>query len=841
MRRTYLLLILIMALQCLFAQNSNRKQTVSNKKERTVQTSDYSEGGVMTDEEIMEYIKAEQAKGTDSKQIVINLLKKGVPESQLNRLRKTYLEEKEKLEKQGKRKKKNINERDNNGLYERERLPISQDFGFFSDSLDVLIPDSVALMELRMKFEERPKIFGHNIFRDKALNFEPNMNIATPENYKLGPGDEVIIDVWGASQSTVIDEITPDGYLNIDMLGLVYLSGMTVKEADSYLKEQFSRIYAGISGDEPNAHIKLSLGKIRTIQVSVMGEVENPGTYALSAFASVFHAIYQAGGVNEIGTLRAIKVARGGKTVLTVDVYDYLLNGKTANDIRLSDGDAIIVDTYDCLVDVQGKVKRPMLYEMKTTENAADLLRYAGGFAREAYRGDIRIERMGERERQIFTLDAEEQKTFKMRDGDVMSVDSIADSYENMVEAKGALFRPGKFQLGGNIKTVKQLIERAGGLKPDAFVNRALLNRRLPDLTMENLSVDVAGIVEGTTIDIELRSNDILYVPSLSDMEEIKVIDIYGEVAMPGKYRFAENTTIEDVILMAGGLKDQASTARVEVVRRMRDSNALTSNDTIAKTYTFPIDKGLLVSRGSNFKLQPYDAVYVRRSPGYYEQQNVEISGEVAFAGTYVLDRKNMRLSDLVKSAGGLSDRAYPKGARLERRMSPEEKARALQTLRTVQRQMDSVDISKIEVLDVHTVGIELDKAMSNPGSDFDVVLQDGDKLIIPQFSNTVKISGNVVYPNTVTYKENESLKYYIEQAGGYGQNAKKSKAIIIYKNGTVARAKGSKSKLIQPGCEIIVPTKVHRQGMSTTEILSLSSTSASLATVVIALINLLK
>ena len=452
MRRTYLLLILIMVLQCTFAQNSNRKQTVSNNKNKTVQTSNYSDGGVMTDEEIMEYIKAEQAKGTDSKQIVINLLKKGVPESQLNRLRKTYLEEKEKLEKQGKRKKKNAKEQDN-GLYARERLPISQDFGFFSDSLDVLIPDSVALMELRMKLEERPKIFGHNIFRDKALNFEPNMNMATPENYKLGPGDEVVIDVWGASQSTVIDEITPDGYLNIDMLGLVYLSGMTVKEADNYLKEQFSRIYAGISGDDPNAHIKLSLGKIRTIQVSVMGEVENPGTYALSAFASVFHAIYQAGGVNEIGTLRAIKVARGGKTIVTVDVYDYLLNGKTANDIRLSDGDAIIVDTYDCLVDVQGKVKRPMLYEMKTTESAADLLRYAGGFAREAYRGDIRIERMGDRERQIFTLNAEEQKAFKMRDGDIMSVDSIADSYENMVEAKGALFRPGKFQLGGNIRT----------------------------------------------------------------------------------------------------------------------------------------------------------------------------------------------------------------------------------------------------------------------------------------------------------------------------------------------------------------------------------------------------
>lgn len=836
-RASFLFLILLMFAQLMFAQTNSRRQDAVTRGDRTQQSYNNPEGGVMSDSEILEYIKNEQAKGTDNKQIVLNLLKRGVTEAQLNRLRKNYLDNKNRRSKKDKTA-SNEFESDNR---KREQQPIVQDFGFFTDSLDVVIPDSVALEEIRRKMDERPKIFGHNIFRDKALNFEPNINIATPENYKLGPGDEVIIDVWGASQSTVIDEISPDGYLNIEILGLVYLNGMTVKEADSYLKEQYSRIYAGISGDNPNAHIKLSLGKIRTIQVSVMGEVENPGTFTLSAFASVFHALYQAGGVNEIGTLRAIKVARGGKTVVTIDIYDYLLNGKTADNIRLADGDAIIVDTYDCLVDVQGKVKRPMMYEMKENESAADLLRYAGGFAREAYRGDVRIERIGDRERQIFTLDDARQKSFKMRDGDIMSVDSVAESYENLVEVKGALYRPGKFQLGGSITTVKQLIQRAGGLKPDAFVARALLNRRLPDLTMENLSVDVAGIMNGTVEDIELRNNDVLYIPSLAEVEDVKVINIYGEVAMPGKYRYAENTTIEDVILMAGGLKDQASTARVEVVRRMRDSNALASNDTIAKTFTFSIDKGLVVSQGNTFKLAPYDAVYVRRSPGYYEQQNVEISGEVAFAGTYVLDRKNMRLSDLVKSAGGLSDRAYPKGARLERRLSAEEKARALQTLRTVQRQMDSVDISKIEVLDIQTVGIELDKALSNPGSDYDVVLQDGDKLIIPQFTNTVKISGNVIFPNTVTYKENKSLKYYIEQAGGYGQNAKKSKAIIIYKNGTVARAKGSKSSLIQPGCEIIVPTKVKRQGMSTTEILSLSSTSASLATVIIALINLLK
>lgn len=846
MRRIHLLMALLVCTQMAFAQSGtgqNRRSAQTTRTEGTerIVTSHDSRGiaagEVMSDEEIVEYIKAEQAKGTNEKQIMINLMRRGVSEAQLSRIRNNYLDE---VEKRGDSKRKR-SQTDEQQMRTRERNGLGHDMHLAQDSLDVVIPDSIGLANLRLELEKKPVIFGHDIFSNKALNFEPNLNIATPENYRLGAGDEVIIDVWGAAQSTVIDVISPDGYLNIDMLGLVYLSGMTVKEADAHLKQQYSKIYAGISGDEPNSHIKLTLGKIRTIQVSVMGEVENPGTYTLSAFASVFHALYQAGGVNDIGTMRSIKVSRDNKPVAVLDIYDYLLNGRTGDDIRLSDGDVITVGTYDCLVDAAGKVKRPMLYEMKEGETAADLLRYSGGFAREAYRGDVRIERMGEREKQIFTLDAAAQGGFLMRDGDVMTVDSIADTYENLIEAKGALYRPGKFQLGNGTHTVGQLIKRAGGLRPDAFVNRALLNRRLPDLTMENLSVDVAGIVAGTTPDIELRSNDVLYVPAISDMQEIPFLTIYGEVAMPGKYRYSANSRIEDIILMAGGLTEKASTARVEVVRRMRNSDALATSDTIAQTFSFPIDKGLLVANGNQFVLQPYDAIYVRRSPGYQEQLNVEVSGEVAFAGTYVLDRKEMRLSDLVNAAGGITDRAYPLGARLERRMTPEERDAALRMLKTVQRQLDSVSVSKIEVPFVQTVGIELDKALLNPGSDADVVLQDGDKLIIPQFTNTVKISGDVILPNIVTYKKGKSLKHYIEQAGGYGMNAKKSKTIIIYKNGTVARAKGGKSSIIQPGCEIIVPSKVARKGMSTSEILSLSSTSASLATVVLALINLFK
>ena len=836
MRKLNILLIMSLVVQFAFAQsnsgsvrqnNNLRMQDDKNLSEKSRGTS-----FVMTDEEIIEYIKEEQKRGTDNNKIITNLMRRGVTTEQLNNLRNKYIKDS---------KKQRVQKTDDESVVRlRDKNSMVDDMGFLRDSLDVLLPDSMGLLKLKEKMDEKIKIFGHNIFKDKELNFEPNLNISTPVNYKLGPGDEIIVDIWGAAQSSAKDVISPDGYINIENLGLVYVNGMTVKEADAYIKEQFSQIHAGISGDSPNANIKLTLGQIRTIQVRVMGEVENPGTYSLSAFASVFHALYQAGGVNEIGTLRAIKVFRGNSKIVTLDVYDYLLNGKTGDDVRLEDGDVITVDTYNCLVNVEGKVKRPMYYEMKPTETVADLLRYSGGFTRDAYRGDVRIERMGARERQIFTLADNEQKNFAVRDGDVMSVDSIRDTYENLVEAKGAFFRPGKFQCGGEISTVKQLIEKAGGLRPEAFTNRALLNRRLPDMTMENVAVDIKGIMNGTTKDVELRPNDVLYVQSLEDVEEVKMLMIYGEVAFPGKYRYAENTTVEDLILLAGGLNDKASTVKVEVARRTRDSEAKVSGDTLAQIFTFAIDKGLVVSGNPEFVLQPYDAVYVRRSPRYYEQQNVIVSGEVEFAGTYVLDRKGIRLSDIIKNAGGLTNKAYTKGARLERKMNAEQRARMLDALKTVQKQMDSLDISEIDIKPVMQVGIELDKAIENPGSDADIVLEDGDRLIVPQITNTVKVDGNVMFPNAVAYKEGAKLKHYIEQAGGYGMNAKKSKAIVVYMNGTVAEA-SSKKDLIQPGCQIIVPTKLARKGMSTSEILSLSSTSASLATVVLALINLLK
>jgi protein involved in polysaccharide export with SLBB domain len=831
MKKIKILILLLLVFQVTYAQVNEKRAGGSKEASSENLSRKITDASGMSDDEIIEYISKQAEKGVPGRDIVLYLLKKGVSEERLNAIRDLLNEEK------NAKKSKKMNESVKEDRM-RESGELTTGSMIVKKEVEEVIPDSAEISELTGELDKKIEIFGHNLFNKKELSFEPNLSIATPDNYKLGPGDEVIIDVWGASQSTFRDYISPDGYINIDKIGLIYLSGMTIKNANEYLRDQYSEIFSGLSDDEQNADIKITLGQIRSIQIRVMGEVENPGTYTVPSLASLFHAIYLAGGVNEIGSLRNIKVARNGKDVAVLDVYEYLLKGKTSGDVRLYDGDVIIIPAYDKLVNATGMVKRPMYYEMKGNETAHDLVTYAGGYARKAFKGCLSIERYGDNGMQFFTLDAAAQKNFVLRDGDVMIVDSINDLYENLVEVKGAVYRPGKFQLGF-VNTVKDIITASGDLRPDAYTSRALLNRRMPDMSMENLTIDLEGIMNGTSPDVKLRNYDVLYIPSTQDVEEVKYFNIYGEVAFPGKYRFAHNTSVEDAILMAGGLTDKASTSRVEVVRHHFDSSALQPNDTVASTYVFNVDKNLKLIGNEDFKLMPFDAVYVRRSPTFVTQRNVVVEGEVAFAGTYVLGKKNMRLSELVQNAGGVTADAYIEGARLERKLSVEERERLEKLIKTVQRQMDSTFVANIEVPEVQSVGIRLENALSNPGGDDDIVLQDGDRLVIPEYVNTVTISGNVMYPNTVTYKEGENLKYYIDQAGGYGLNAKKSKAIIVYKNGTVARAK-NRASLIKPGCEIIIPNKVKREGLSTAEIFSLSSTSASLATVIISLINLI-
>lgn len=808
----------------------------------------------MSDEQVMQFVVTEYNKGTSQSQIVTKLMQKGVDINQIRRVRQKY----ERQAKNGglgikditgeeasdnRLRTNNAKDKKQSGGQMQTQKELSldankkytddnPDFVGMHDELGVILPDS--LLD-SMKEQGGRKVFGRDIFNNKELTFEPNMNIATPQNYRLGPGDAVFVDIYGASQKSIQATVTPDGTIVLEGFGPVDVSGLTVAQANARLRATLGARYS-------SSKIRLTVGQTKTIMVNVMGEVMAPGTYTLSAFASVFHALYMAGGTNDIGTLRNIKVYRNNKLVTTVDIYDYILNGKLTGNVRLSDNDVIVVGPYDCLVNVTGKVKRPMFYEMKKSESVGTVLKYAGGFTGDAYKKSVKVIRKAGSKYSIFNVGEFDVNTFKVEDEDSISIDSVIPRYSNMVEIKGAVFRPGMYQVGGEITGVRSLLEHADGVTEDAFLQHAVMHRLKFDRTLEVIQVDVEGIMSGRVADIPLKNEDVLYIPSKKDLLEKQTLTIHGEVLYPGKYAFADNTTVEDLIIQAGGLTDAASMMKVDVSRRIADSHAIEANDTIARTYSFKLKDGFVIDGTPGFVLMPYDEVYVRTSPGFSEQKNVSIEGEIMFGGTYTLSKKNQRLSELIKEAGGLTNTAYARGARLERRLTPEEHARMETILRMVKSQSgsgDTLDIRKLDIRDTYNVGIQLDKALEEPGSNYDIVLRAGDKIIIPEYTNTVKISGDVMYPNTVTYRKGKGVKFYVDKAGGWGNRAKKSRSYIVYMNGTVAQVgKGAKP---EPGCEIVVPTKPEGRKMSTGEIVSIASGSASIAAMIATIANIIK
>lgn len=829
----------------------------------------------MTDDQVVQFVKEGQMTGKTQQQMTTELMRKGVTKEQIQRIQTKYSNNKtgnlqgdqsatsqSRMRTQKNYDDKNKNVRNKSDLDKQDpknrkikglREPLRQrtldaipDEEIKEEQTDYLFDsqngESDYLFEEEKEEDPTKQIFGHNIFDNENLTFEPNINVATPVNYRLGPGDEVIIDVWGASQTTIRETISPEGSVQVDNLGPVYLNGKTVKEANNYLKQEFAKIYAGVTGNTPNTQIKLTLGEIRSIQVNVMGEVVAPGTYTLSSFASVFHALYRAGGVNKIGSLRSIRVVRDGNVIADLDVYDFIMKGKMQDDVRLQDGDVIIVNPYESLVQILGKVKRPMFYEMKPTETVATLLRYAGGFTGDAYKKAIRIVRKSGREHQIYNVDEMDYSVFRVDDGDVLTVDAVLDRFENRVEVRGAVYREGLYQLSGDVNTVKQLLKKAEGVRGDAFLNRAVIDRENEDLTHEMIQVDLKGLLKGTAADIPLQKNDILFIPSIHDLQEEATVIIHGEVGDPGTYLYSDKMTIEDLILQSGGLLEAAATTKVDVSRRIKNPKSREDNNIVGQTFTFDLKDGLLIGEGSEaFHLMPFDEVYIRKSPAYRKQKNVLVLGEALFAGNYSLSKKNERLSDLVAKAGGVTSDAYVKGARLIRRMNQEELRRKEDAKRMAAYKTgaDSISMRLLDTDDTYTVGISLDKALENPGSDYDMVLRENDILFIPEYVSTVKINGAVMYPNTVLFKEGESLRYYINQAGGYGSGAKKRKAYVVYMNGTVSRLKSRNKKAIEPGCEIIVPSKDPRKKLSAAEIIGMGTSAASLATMVATMVNL--
>lgn len=776
----------------------------------------------MSDDQVVAIVKEAQNQGKTQQQIIMMLGQKGVTQEQLIRIKNNYTG-----------KKSTAGEQTGNGMSRlRQENPPA-----------VNILDSLNLeedKELLFSKDSLPeiRIFGRNIFNNKQLTFEPNLNIATPENYVLGPGDEIIVDIWGGSVKTIRQYIAPDGNITIEEIGPVYLNGLKIEEAYQRVKNALSQVYASLNSDEPDTFIKVSLGNVRSIRVNVMGEVAMPGTYTLPSLATLFHALYNAGGVGEIGSMRNITVNCKGKVVADVDVYDYLLKGRSDLDISLNDGDVVLVAPYANLVSLTGKVKRPMIYEMKDTETVGDLLEYAGGFKGDAYKNAIRVIRKSGREYQVYNVEEGEFKSFPLVDGDFISVDPMLNRFENRVQIRGAVYRPGLYDLG-KVTTVKELIEKAEGITEDAFVNRAVLFRQKPDLTQEVVALNVTGILSGSAANLPLQKNDELYIPSIFDLQEEYTLSVKGAVRVPGIYKYADNATIEDLIIQAGGLLESASTVKVDVARRIKNPKSLTGVTKLAENFTFTLKDGLIVDGKPDFTLEPYDEVFVRNSPGYQVQQNVTVTGEVLFEGNYVLSQKGERLSDLVKRAGGLMPEAYAKGARLLRQMTPDEKARVESVLKlSKQTDKDSIAINRLDIGNTYYVGIELKKAIENPGSDYDVVLREGDQLVVPQYTGTVKISGAVMYPNTVVYKKNAKLNYYIEQGGGFASRAKKRRVFIVYMNGTVQKSKTFSKAKAAPGCEIIVPVKPPRKGVGLAEIMSIASSTTSMAALVTSIIN---
>lgn len=819
----------------------------------------------MTDNQIMDYVIEQNAKGVSRQQIVTQLMQRGVTIDQLRRIQKKYQKQikngalgaeditagskavknrmreanGEKREEQVKKDKQNASQfrvkdgKKSNQIQRHTYDDDDKDFVEMDEAIDFMMPDSLKY-ELDEQKPEKRKIFGHDVFNNKNLTFESSMNLATPQNYVLGPGDEVNVDIWGASQESITESVSPDGTITIEGIGVIKLGGLSVSQAKAKLKQVIGPRYQG-------SNIELTLGQTRTITISVMGEVKVPGTYTMSAFATVYNALYMAGGPNEIGTLRNVKVYRKGKLLSNVDVYDFLLNGKLSGDVRLQDNDVITVSPYEALVNITGKVKRPMFYEMKENESAATLLRYAGGFTGDAYTKAIRVNRKAGAGYSVFNIGEFDMNSFKLMDEDSVSVDSTLNRYQNMVEIRGAVFRPGMYQVGGEINSVKALVEAAAGVTEEAISQHAVMHRTKADRSLEMLSLDIRGILEGTVPDVPLRNEDVIYVASRQERNEKKTVTINGEVAYPGVYRYAENETLEDLIIQAGGPTEAASLAKVDVARRITNPNSTEAGDQIAQNFSFKLNPDFTISEQPDFTLQPFDEVYVRRSPDYNEQQNVTIEGEVQFSGNYALSSKGQRLSEVIKMAGGLTNQAYAEGTKLLRQMTSEERDMMETMLRTAQRNSgnDSIDVKKLMTNTTYPVGIELDKALKNPGTDDDPILREGDRIVVPRYDGTVKINGEVLFPNTVYFKEGKSTDYYINLAGGTTSTAKKSMTVIIYMNGMVARA--DRKHKPRPGCQIVVPTKSRRKGMSLPEILSIGSSTASIATMIATIANLTK
>lgn len=771
---------------------------------------------VMTDQQIIDYYEQGVAQGKSREAIAQELALRGVTREQAQRVAAIWQAQQ--------------NNTTDPGLDTGSRSHVAggaPETALSSASPDEVLPGNSGT------------IYGYDVFRNRNLNFSPSANMPTPPNYRLGPGDEVIIDIFGASQQTIRQTISPEGSIVVQYLGPVYLNGLTVDEANTFLRKKLSAIYAGLNQGGKNTNIRLTLGQIRSIQIDVLGDVATPGTYFVSSFATIFHALYQAGGIVEPGSLRNITVSRGGKTVGQADVYELLTTGSRENDIRLEDGDVILVRPYTEMVKIDGMVMRPMLFEMKEGETLAHLISYAGGFANGANTESINVVRQNGKSFEVRTVENRDFTSFVLQNGDEVTVGRLQSRFENRISISGAVYFPGMYERSDELRTVRQLVAKAGGLLPEAFTGRAVINREHEDRTLEVFSVNLARVLDGSDPDFVLSNNDELIIASKTVLEDRGTMSISGMVAHPGTFPFAANTTVEDLIVMAGGLTSGASTARVDVTRMRKDVESLTASGNMAELYSFSIKDGLIADGESGFVLEPYDEVVVHRSPAYNSAVHFSITGQVNFPGSYTLTGHDERLSDAVRKAGGLTDYSYARGARLYRTLTADERRQALDAAESLLHEGDTVAFRQINRQNegIVQVAIDLEKAIAQPGGPYDILLRENDTLEIPEASNTVLTRGAVMAPSTLTFVSGKTAGYYIRKSGGYGQRAQTGKAYIINLNGE-KRPLRSWSQ-VNPGDELVVPLREKKNVDVRGSVVAYTSAAASLSTLAVAIMSI--
>jgi protein involved in polysaccharide export with SLBB domain len=705
------------------------------------------------------------------------------------------------------------------------------------DTLQTMYPD-----EYTVEFEPGPesRIFGYELFRKTELTFEPSLNLPTPMNYQVGPGDELILDIWGASQQTYQLPISPEGNIFIENLGPIQVSGLTIEKASDRIIGRLNSIYSGLSSPNQNTYAQVTLGNARSITIHLLGEVNLPGSYTLSAFATIFNALYASGGPTINGSFRNIELFRNNELVAVLDIYDFLMSGKLDNNIRLQDQDVIKVNPYLSRVDLTGEVKRPGLYELTEGETLDNIISFSGGFANRAYQKTLTVYRNTDIERKIVNVSKGDFADFVMQDGDSIPVSPILKRFENRVTINGAVYRPGEYSLSDGL-TLNELIDRAEGLTDDAFLNRALIYRTRNDLSLEIIPVNLNSIINNES-SFTLMKEDFVTIASIFDLREDYFVEILGEVNKEGIFPFMENTSLEDIVVMAGGLKESASLAKVEVARRIKSRDTQLQNGKISEIFHFNIDKDLNISsEASHFELKPFDQVFIRKSPGYEEPQSIIMEGEVKYPGTYNLSNKSDRISDLIERAGGLTFEAYAEGAQLMRQIevNQEQRQEILGNLMSESKDSLIIDIDENKE---QPIGIDLNQILKNPGSKFDLLLQKDDRLIIPKELQTVRLSGALLFPITVRYDNSYTFGKYISMSGGFANNAKKNKAYVIYANGSVDKTRSfmfiRNYPRVAPGAEIVVPQKQLKEKMTTGEIIGITSAVSSLALIIVTIIN---